>query len=174
MNKIINGERIYIKRLSVEDVTEEYVSWLNNPEINQYLECRFQKHTLEETKSFIESVSNDNNYQFGIFYKENNKHIGDIKIGNINSWHKYADLGFLIGEKDYWGKGIASEAICLVTDFAFNQLKLNKLWGGAYASNIGSIKAFEKNGYQVEGHYIKQYMINGIYVDAFIYAKRNE
>lgn len=174
MDGILSGERIYLKRLSVDDVTETYVGWLNDPEINRYLECRFQKHTVEETKSFIESISNDSNYQFGIYYKENDRHIGNIKIGNINHRHKYADLVFLIGEKDYWGKGIASEAIYLATDFAFDYLQLNKLWGGVYAPNIGSMKAFEKNGYKVEGHYIKQYLINGAYVDAFIYAKRNE
>ncbi|MBR4820433.1 GNAT family N-acetyltransferase, partial [bacterium] len=49
------------------------------------------------------------------------------KIGSINSYHKYADVGFLIGEKDYWGKGIATEAIKLATDFAFNTLGLQTI-----------------------------------------------
>jgi [ribosomal protein S5]-alanine N-acetyltransferase len=57
----------------------------------------------------------------------------------------------MIGDKDSWGKGFASEAISMVTQFGFNQLKLAKLSAGCYENNIGSKKAFEKSGYKVEG-----------------------
>jgi RimJ/RimL family protein N-acetyltransferase len=148
---------------------------MNDPEVNQYLESRFYPQTIESTKEFIRSVTNDNNYFLGIFDKATNEHIGNIKIGCINAYHKYADLGFLIGEKKYWGRGIATEAIKLATDFAFNQLHLHKLWGGAYAPNIGSIRAFEKNGYICEGNKRKQCLTNeGTYVDCLIYGKINQ
>ena len=62
----------------------------------------------------------------GIFLKENNTHIGNIKIGNINHFHGYGDLGFLIG-KDHWNKGYGTESIKLATNYAFNQLKLHKV-----------------------------------------------
>ena len=127
---ILQGDRIYLRRLTEDDASEDYVRWMNDPEVNQYLESRFCTHTIESTKAFIRSVTNDNNYQFGIFIKETGKHIGNIKIGSINHYHRYADIGFLIGEKTYWGKGIATEAIKLATDFAFKSLKLHKLWGG--------------------------------------------
>jgi len=170
---ILYGERIYLRRLTEDDATEAYVRWMNDSDINQYLESRFYTHTIESTKAFIRSVTNDNNYQFGIFIKENNKHIGNIKVGGINHYHRYADIGFLIGEKDYWGKGIATEAIGLATDFAFNTLKLHKLWGGAYSPNVGSVKAFIKNGYEQEGIKRSQYLCNGVYVDDIMYGKVN-
>ena len=121
---ILQGDIISLRRLTEEDATENYVRWMNDPDINQYLESRFYTQTIESTKAFIRSVTNDNNYQFGIFVKDTEKHIGNIKIGGINLYHKFADIGFLIGEKDYWGKGIASEAVKLATDYAFNSLKL--------------------------------------------------
>ena len=169
----LQGEKIFLRRLTEEDATEEYVRWMNDPDINQYLESRFYTQTIESTKAFIRSVTNDNNYQFGIFVKDTEKHIGNIKIGGINLYHKFADIGFLIGEKDYWGKGIASEAVKLATDYAFNSLKLHKLYGGAYAPNIGSIKAFLKNGYLEEGRQISQYFCNGKYVDVILLGKVN-
>ena len=169
----IEGKQIYLRRLTEDDVTDNYVSWMNDTEINQYLESRFTVHEIEETKSFIRSVSNDRNYQFGIFLIENDEHIGNIKIGSINPYHKFADIGYLIGEKKYWGRGIATEAIKLATDFAFNTLKLNKLYGGVYSPNIGSMRAFEKNGYVQEGCKKSQYLCNGIYVDDYIYGKIN-
>ena len=170
---VIYGERIYLRRLTEDDVSEAYVRWINDPDINQYLESRFYEQTIESTKAFIRSVTNDNNYQFGIFIKETDQHIGNIKIGSINHFHKYADIGFLIGEKEYWGKGIASEAIKLATDFAFNTLGLHKLWGGAYAPNVGSMKAFLKNEYVEEGVKKSQYLCNGVYVDDIMFGKVN-
>ena len=107
---ILYGERIYLRRLTEDDASEDYVRWMNDPDINQYLESRFYTHTIESTKAFIRSVTNDNNYQFGIFTKDDIKHIGNIKVGGINFYHRYADIGFLIGEKDYWGNGIATSA----------------------------------------------------------------
>ena len=170
---VIYGERIYLRRLTEDDVSEAYVRWINDPDINQYLESRFYEQTIESTKAFIRSVTNDNNYQFGIFIKETDQHIGNIKIGSINHFHKYADIGFLIGEKEYWGKGIASEAIKLATDFAFNTLGLHKLWGGAYAPNVSSMKAFLKNEYVEEGVKKSQYLCNGVYVDDIMFGKVN-
>ena len=170
---VIKGEQVYLRRLTEDDASEDYVRWMNDPDINQYLESRFYTHTIESTKSFILSVTNDDNYQFGIFDKKTDKHIGNIKIGGINHYHKYADIGFLIGEREYWGKGIASEAIKLATDFAFSLLKLHKLYGGAYSPNIGSKKAFLKNGYEEEGVQKSQYLCNGSYVDALLFGKVN-
>lgn len=170
---ILKGEIIYLRRLTEDDASDDYVRWMNDPEINQYLESRFYEQTIESTKAFIRSVNNDNNYQFGIFLIDSGKHIGNIKIGSINHYHRYADIGFLIGEKSFWGKGIATEAIGLATDFAFNTLKLHKLWGGAYSPNMGSVKAFLKNGYQQEGAKKNQYLCHGVYVDDILFGKVN-
>jgi len=62
----------------------------------------------------------------------------------------------------------------LATDFAFNTLGLHKVWGGAYAPNIGSINAFQKNGFEQEGNKRSQYLCHGEYVDDIIFGKVNE
>lgn len=170
----LQGKKIYLRRLTEEDVTQEYVNWMNDPEINQYLDSRFYVQTIESTKAFIKSVSNDRNYQFGIFDNITGKHIGNIKLGNINSHDMSADIGFLIGEKSYWGHGIATEAIALVTEFAFKTLNLHKVWGGAYSPNVGSMKAFLKNGFEKEGVRRNQHFCNGEFVDGILFGKIND
>lgn len=172
-NLLLYGERIYLRRLTEEDATQEYVDWMNDPEVNQYLESRFTTQTIESIRAFISSVTNDRNYQFGIFLKDTDKHIGNIKIGGINPHHNYADIGFLVGDKDYWGKGIATEAIGVATAFAFKKLKLHRLWGGVYAPNIGSLKAFLKNGYEQEGVKKSHVLLNGVYLDSIMIGKVN-
>ena len=148
----MNSLQINIVRLTLSSVSEEYVNWLNDPVINQYLESRYIKHDLSSVKLFVEEMNQDNkNFLFGIFCKKTTKHIGNIKLGPIDYRYKRADIGLIIGDKNYWGKGIAAEAIALITDFATGELNLHKLEAGCYRSNIGSLKAFLKQGYLIEG-----------------------
>jgi [ribosomal protein S5]-alanine N-acetyltransferase len=103
-----------------------------------------------------------------MFLKETQTHIGNIKIGSINWQHRYGDVGLLIGDKNSWGKGIAAEAISLVTQYAFEELNLHKLTAGMYEQNIGSYKAFIKAGYQEVGRFKQHYFSHGEYVDGIV------
>lgn len=170
---MITGERISLHRLAEEDVTQEYVDWMNDIEVVRYTESRFYQHSKESTLSFVRSVTNDFNYAFAIVDNETKQHIGNIKIGNINPNHKNADVGLIIGRKEFWGKGIATEAIRLCADFAFRELKLHRLWAGLYASNKGSAKAFEKAGFSLEGTKREAALLDGQWVDCWIYGLVN-
>ena len=118
--------------------------------------------------------NSDNNILFAIVDKESEKHIGNIKLGNIHPVHKYADIGLIIGDKSYWGQGIATNAISLVSKYAFNNLNLRKVFAGVYENNIGSIKAFEKCGFKKA--YVKKdtYFFDGKYIDALVFELYNE
>jgi RimJ/RimL family protein N-acetyltransferase len=149
---ILKSDILILKELESNDVTQTYIDWLNDFEVNKYLESRYMNHDINTVKDFVDSYRNSEiEFLFGIFLKGSIKHIGNIKLGPINKHHKRADIGILIGDKDYWGKGFAKEAISMISQFAFDQLKLAKLTAGCYESNIGSKKAFEKSGYNVEG-----------------------
>jgi len=168
------GNTVSLRYLNPSDATSEYVSWLNDPEINQFTESRFFVHTKESVEDFISKTSNDSNHAFAIIDNESGLHIGNIKIGNINSKYQYADIGLIIGNKKFWGKGIASEAIKLCVGFAFSELKLHRLWAGIYALNIGSVKAFERAGFVCEGTERKKYLFKGEWIDSFVYGIVNE
>ena len=73
-----------------------------------------------------------------------------------------------IGEKSLWGQGLGTEAIILVKDYAFRELKLNKLTAGAFSNNIASIKGFKKAGFFIEGRRKRYYFYNGGYVDSIL------
>jgi RimJ/RimL family protein N-acetyltransferase len=161
--------RVYLKLLSPEDVTQAYVNWMKDELVTQYLESRWRVFSLEELKDYVRHVNGSGQeYLFGIVLKENNQHIGNIKIGAINQFHRYGDIGLLIGEKTAWGKGYGREAIELATQYAFEKLNLNKLVAGIYVNNIGSHKAFMKAGYSEVGRLKKHRFSNGEYVDEIL------
>ncbi len=163
------GEKYYLKTLLPEDVTDKYVSWLNDPEINRFLEVRFIKSTLENTREFIGSFDNNNKYIFGIHSLNNDMHVGNITLYK-NTQHNTACFGYLIGEKEYWGRGAALEAITLLLDFAFEKLNIRKVWGGAYLKNIPSIFNFKRLGFLQEARLRKQCLDEDKYYDTLMFG----
>lgn len=178
----LTGNNIYLRPVTLADCTQKYVDWLNDPQVNQYLETRFIQHTLESVRDFIASKTTSEYEQlFAICSSSCDSHIGNLKLGPILQPHKLGDVSLFIGNKDYWGKGYAVEAIQLITDYAFNQLKLNKLKAGAYERNLSSIKSFEKAGFTVEAilasHLISDGSYQGLVMMGFLrsdYMERNQ
>lgn len=154
--------RLKLRRLVSADVTDTYVGWLNDPEICRFLETRHFPQDEESVREFVRAkAASDNEFLFGIFLLEGNRHIGNIKIGPINRYHNLADVSLLIGERDCWGKGYATEAIVAVTRHAFDVLGIAKLSAGMYAQNEGSRCAFIKAGYVQEGLRRRHYELEG-------------
>jgi RimJ/RimL family protein N-acetyltransferase len=162
----IEGERLYLRRLRQADVSETYLAWMNAPEVNQYLESRFGEHSLESLSAFVAAMAGDPRNLFtGIFLRDRDRHIGNIKLGPIDVHHSHAEIGLLIGERDCWGQGYACEAIGTLTRFAFEELNLHKIVAGAYEDNGGSTRAFEKAGYRREGLLRSHWWSNGRFQD---------
>jgi len=157
----LKGSLITLRSITLSDCTDLYVSWLNDEAINVYLETRFEVHTVESIRSFVEGIlKSDSSYMFAMIANDTNKHIGNIKLGPIHPHYLYADVGYLIGDKNYWGKGIATEAIKLVVDFAFNELNLRRVQAGVFEHNIASEKALTKAGFSLEGRMRKQLSVD--------------
>jgi [ribosomal protein S5]-alanine N-acetyltransferase len=159
--------KIFIKIMRVNDVNENYVSWLNDSAVNQYLECRHKKHTIESTKEYLRHF--EKGILFGIYILDNKELIGTASFGSIDYINGFAYIGIMIGNKKYWGKGIATDSILMLNDYAFNILGLHKLMAGCCVCNKASIRAFEKAGYEPSGFLKENRLINGSYVDELQY-----
>jgi ribosomal-protein-alanine N-acetyltransferase len=143
------GPRIVLKALNSQSFSDDYAIWMQDKDILQSISRKSKIYTKADLTAYIAQMNESlSDYLFGIFLKEKDLHIGNIKIGNVDHKRKKADVGLLIGNKAMWGNGYATEAIGLVTDYAFNQLDLNKLIAGMFIDNVGSIKAFSKLGYK--------------------------
>lgn len=169
---IITTERLLLRPLTPPDVTEKYVGWLNDSEVNQFLETRHHPQTKQSCLAFVESVNQDPlSHLFGVFLKSNNEHIGNAKIGFINVHYQTAQVSLFIGEKKYWGQGYSTELVKALSDYGFHQLKLQKLEAGCYEHNLGSLNVFLRSGYSVEG-FLRQHVIHeGKRIGCFLLGK---
>lgn len=147
---VIEKDRIYLRPLLVEDITEEYVNGLNDPEVNRYLvDARRNVQTQELVEKYVRSnLENQFAILFGIFVKNESKRmIGTIHISGIDFFHFTASIGICLFSKQVWKKGYALQAIRLVKDYLFGTLGLHYIEAGVYAENRNSINLFIHAGF---------------------------
>ena len=84
-----------------------------------------------------------------------------------------AEIGYWLGE-DFWGRGIATEALIAVTDYAFSNYDVCRLYAHVFDWNRASARVLEKAGYQFEGRMKKSVTKDGQTIDQLMYAKVRE
>ena len=143
----LDGRRIYLRPMTEKDATDVYTSWLNDPEVNKYLTTK--SATVEELREYIAKKNMQADTKlFGIFLKENSVHIGTVKLEPIDTPNKKATIGILIGDKNYWGKGYAGEAMQLLIKYCFENLHMEEVNLGVLAQNTAAMRAYEKLGFK--------------------------
>ncbi|SHF90353.1 Protein N-acetyltransferase, RimJ/RimL family [Salegentibacter echinorum] len=150
--KIFKGERIYLRKIELSDITDSVMEWFRDEELMEFYTTSKKTITKDSLlKSIEEGERKGNLITYGIFTRELNALIGTIKLGPINFAHRISDLVILIGDRNYLGKGLAVEAIEVGNQLAFEEFDIRKLYGGMYESNIASIKAYTRAGWLIEG-----------------------
>ena len=109
----------------------------------------------------------DNNVLWSIWAKAvgrtDEQHIGNVMLADINWIDRKAEFSCIFGEKQYWGKGYATEAIQILFDHGFDKLNLNKIWLGTPLANTAMIKIAEKLGMIREGIFTEEMFLYGVW-----------
>ncbi|EBA13978.1 GNAT family N-acetyltransferase [Roseobacter sp. CCS2] len=155
-----DGGQVTVRQLTPDDVTDTYLSWFSDPVVTEYLEARnlSRKDVVDYMVGGRESGLH---VMHGIFAKDSDRHIGNVKIGPISWKHGTAGLVTFIGDRAYWGKGIGREAVRIGVQLAFENYGLRKLSDGVIEGNVGSLKAYCAAGFVVEATMRGQYLLNG-------------
>lgn len=162
----LEGERVSLRLVTLEDCGERYRGWLADPEVNRYLETRYAEQTPEMIRGFVASMlASTHSYLFAICERASRRHVGNVKIGPVNAHHSFADVSYFVGDREAWGKGYGTEAVRLVTRFGFERLGLHRCQAGFYESNVGSQRVLEKAGYAREAVLVKQLRIEDRWED---------
>lgn len=164
----LRDKNITLAKFTSNNITERYICWLNDKEITKYL-CtgRFPLSEFD-----IKWKDDQNNIRFAILYDDPGPfYIGTISVNNIDWVSRKCDIGYLIGDKKYWGKGISTRTIALVVKYVFDTLGLNKVTAGVVDGNIGLIKALTKNGFIEYGINPQDHFLDGKLLDTHLFYK---
>lgn len=146
------GQRVELRPLTVADVSDAYVGWMNDPDTNRFLETRWRAHDRAAVEAFVaDKAASAREHLYGVFLRPGGGHIGNLKIGPVDPHHGTAPLSYFLGEPAARGRGLATEAVRLGVRLAFERLGVAKLTAGAYAANAASVRVLEKAGFRREG-----------------------
>ena len=169
-----NYKIITLRKLNLtKDISDKYLTWMNDLEIHKYTEQKHIKHSLSQIRRFVkEKNKSKNEFLYGIFLRRNKIkiHIGNIKLGPINFIHKSSEISYFIGERDLWGKGYTTLAIQEIVKIA-KKKGLKKLKAGLYEMNIGSKKVLEKNNFKLEGKMKSEIIYKGKRYNSYWFGK---
>lgn len=157
------GEKTRLRRVEREDIPT-FVRWFNDPEVREFLATNRPISTAEEEKWFERQLEDTGSELFAIETADG-CHIGSIGLHNINWRDRHAELGIVIGEKEYWGRGYGSDAVRTMLRFAFESLNLHRVSLRVFEDNARGLRAYEKCGFQHEGRMREAVFRKGRYYD---------
>jgi RimJ/RimL family protein N-acetyltransferase len=147
--------------------------WVNDPVLMHAL-GREAHVTEAEHDCWFENVVNANHTAFfALIAPERQQHIGNIWLWDICRRHAKAEIRILIGDPAFQGQGKGNQAIQAVTQYAFANFHLHKLYAYVLAFNLRALRAFEKAEFQLEGTLKHDRWSQGKYVDVFALGRVN-
>ena len=144
-----------------------YCKWQNDPKVRHYAR-QAMPTTSEELKTWFEPPSETGakgGLFFTIYHKQDKYPIGSMGFFWINWLNRNAWIMGIIGEPDYWGKGLVGEAANLLINYGFTELNFHKIYAGVYNPNKRSLRAAEKLGFKEELILKEELYVDGSYVD---------
>jgi len=165
---LIRGQRIQL-RTTVKSDMDLKVKWYSDPEVNKTLVLP-EKLELQRTYEWFELAQEDESREDWVIETYQGIPIGVIGIKQINRNNKSGQLYVVIGEKEYWGKGLGFEAELLAVHYGFKHLGLHRVLGSALENNPASIAVVKKVGFHHDGTSRDDYFANGRFYDVHRYS----
>jgi RimJ/RimL family protein N-acetyltransferase len=143
----------------------------NNRKIWRNLRDAFPSpYTLEDANQWIRSATQENpRTSFAIV-------IDGAAVGGIglifkdDIFRRSAEIGYWLSEQ-FWGRGIATDALKAMTEYAFQHFDLCRIWASVFEWNPASMRVLEKAGYQFEGRLRKAVTKDGQTIDEIVYSR---
>ncbi len=170
-SKTLTTERLILRPYEAGDISF-WQKWDIDPEVQRFMpEPKNEPVSDEKQLEYLkECESEEDGAYWTIVWKENDQPIGHIAITEISQHHGTGEIGIVIGEKEYWNKGVASEAIKSVVEFA-PSLGLKRLSAEFEEGNIALEKSLIKNGFEKEAVLKSSRVKDGQRINTIRYSK---
>ena len=162
---LLKGAKVTL-RPARENDAEHFVRWFADMDVTRFLNRR-TAISLQQEQEFLKKIGESKDDVFWVL-EADGKAIGATGIHRIDWLDANGATGIMIGEKDYWRRGYATEAMELRTRYAFRELNLHKLLTEVDSENEASRKALERNAYHGVGVRREQSFREGKWKDRWL------
>ena len=182
--KLVNFIDLYDHELVYKgNESTNYLNWFYDPDVTKYNSHGLFPYTAEAMKAYIDKLRCPTTMDIIVwamiteyqaeYRTEKDIHIGNVSLQRIDWINRSAEMAIVIGEKDYWNKGYAEEALIALYDHGFDRLGLHRIWAGTAETNHGMKKVFEKLGMKHEGTFKEAIFLDGFFVNIMEYGITN-
>lgn len=174
MKRYLVGRRISLHGLSPRDIAEDapYYGWLDSLENDSFTERSRLPNDPFRMEGYYKKACDPNSdlVFLGIYDNETGRHIGNISYKNINWSCRRGWLGYLIGDPEFRGKGIATDAVLMFMLYGFNKLNFNRIFTTVSEPNTASRKLSERVGLKEEGLMRGHIITGGRTIDVYMFG----
>lgn len=162
---VLQTERLTLRKLTPRDAQDMF-DYAHRADVTRYLtwsphpDVRYSREYLEYLQG---RYAGGMYYDWGVIDRSNGKMIGTCGFTSFNCTHDKAEIGYVL-HPDYWGKGLAAEAVKKILDFGFEKLRLHRIEAKFMKENARSLRVMEKVGMTFEGYEREAMLIKGRYV----------
>lgn len=163
---MLQSKRIVFRKMEIEDIPT-YHQWRNDLEVMQTTNLDLDRYSVEETKQFVETVilGSEQSKTYILEERDEKTAIGITSLIHIDYKNRNAECVIDIGNKEYWGKGYATEALQLLLDYAFLELNMHRIALRVFSFNEKAIHVYKKIGFMEEGRSRESIYRNGEWHD---------
>ena len=155
-NDVIIGSKIKLRDKRLADAPEDY-SWHTDPELAQLDAAPLLTSTFPH---YLSDYADELHYlhpsrrRFAVETLDG-KHIGNCGYYGIDKTKGEAELGIMIGNRDYWNKGYGADIVSTLVSYIFRHTNLKRIHLKTLDSNIRAQKCFKKCGFTLYGHAVR-------------------
>jgi ribosomal-protein-alanine N-acetyltransferase len=166
----ILGSEVALRPMRPSDLTAAYIGWLNDPAVVRFSNQRFKTHTHDSVAAYLASFVGTANHFLSIRSLNDDQPIGTM-TAYLAMPHGTADMGIMLGDSRFWGKGLGRDAWRSLMDFLLVQKHLRKVTGGTLRCNTGMVCIMEQTGMSLEGVRSAQEIVEGTPQDVLYFAR---
>ncbi len=166
----LSGRKVVLQRFSESDITDAYISWLNDPVTMRFSNQRFLRHDQQSSQRYLATFDDSPNLLLSVRDKSNGTAIGTM-TAYLSPMHGTADMGILIGDRSAWGQGFGLDAWMTLMQHLLAELRVRKVTAGTLACNGAMLSLTAKSGMQPDGQRSKQELVDRVPHDILYFAK---
>ena len=169
----MDGKLVRIRAYEKSDL-DNVMAWINDEEVTRNLGSGVITYPVSrmQEEQFLEiagrSGASESNKIFAIETIAERKYIGGIDLRGINWIDRQAEIGIVIGDKSYWGKGYGTDAMRVIMRLGFDKMNLHRLWLHVHDYNQRAVASYEKCGFKREGVLRQEHFARGKYHDTIV------
>jgi RimJ/RimL family protein N-acetyltransferase len=165
----IASARLILRQLTKP--TQRNLVWLKDPEVVRYSNQRHEFHTLSSQLRYVHSFAGGSKL-WGIYFVETGEHIGNLSATHDEP-NNVCEVGMMIGEKKYWGKGLGREAWKTACDWLISKDggNMRKLEAGCMRPNTAMLRIILNSGFKQEGELLNHFLLDGAPVSGLLFGR---